>query len=333
MKAFLDKICIGNGQELSTVDASGIWGTADATYFTIDNDYQIKCLEVIGGGNWLAVGTTKTDQTDSKLFLWDGFSTNYNDVITIKENGINSIINSDAIVLVNAGSAGNLYQCTGNSLVPVKTIPFVGSGLTAKVYPGASTNYHGKPLFGVSEGTSTTVKRGVYSWSSADKNYPTVLNLDYTPSHGNLTGTTRQVGALLSEGDTDLYISWKNGSDYGVDLVDGSGVFATAEYQTRIYDADVAHLVKYFSDFLATLARALRTGEKIDVYIDSDRSGSWGSAILTCDYSTDGAILEKSADIQIRAREIQVRIVFTITGSTSPAIDSFLTRFVVEPLY
>jgi len=326
MTCFLDKIIIGNGLYLASIDASSIW---DSDNLTLITDYTVKCLEVISGGNYLLAGTEKADKGDARLFLWDGFATNYNDVIKIQENGINAIVNSEGLVVINAGVAGNLYQYTGNSLVGIKTIPFVEKNLTAKVYPGATATYQGSPLFGVSEGTSLTVKRGVYSWTSAEKNYPTVLNLDYTVSTGTLTGTGIKIGSLFSEGENELYISWKDGSNYGVDLVDGSGVFAIAEYQSLIYDGGTPYLTKLFTDFKVRLSRLLRTGEVITVYYDADRSGSWTSA-GSLDFSVDGAIIEKDFDFKQRAGEIQIKFTFTIAGSTSPAIDSNVTRFVTE---
>jgi hypothetical protein len=325
---FLDKIIVGNGQYLLSVDASGI---INSTQLTLDNDYKVKSIDVVGGGNWLLIGTERTDGTDAKLFMWDGFSTNYNDVVTIRENGINAILSSDAVVLVNAGVQGNLYQFSGSNLTSVKKIPLIEKNLTAFLYPGAVCNYQGNPLFGISGGTSLTCKRGVYSWTSAEKNYPKVLNLEYTPSHGNLTGTTRQIGSLFSEGENELYIGWRSGTDYGIDLVDGSGTATTAEYQTLIYDADSPHLIKFFSDLKITLGRALRTSEKIDVYYDLDRSGTFTQITdATIDYSVDGAVVEKSIDIKVRAREIQLKLVFTLNGNTSPAIDAIILKFSAE---
>ena len=328
LACFMDKIVVRDGQNLCSVDGSGIW---NGSQLTIDNDYRIKSLEVIGGGNWLAIGTAKEDKTNSKLFLWDGFSTNYNEVVTIQENGINAILNADDVILINAGVRGNLYQYSSSHLIDIKTFPLVERNKTAYAYPYAVSNYQGHPLIAVSAGTSDTVKRGVYSWSRAEKNYPMALNIDFTPSHGYLTGTSREIGALFSEGENELYISWKNGSDYGIDIVDGSNIFASAEYYSLIYDANMPENVKYFTDAHIRLARPLRTGEAIALYYDKDNSGSWTS-IGSIDYAIDGGVVEKSFDVQIRATTFQYKLVFSITGSTTPAVDSITSKFTIEPL-
>ena len=126
-----------------------------------------------------------------------------------------------------------------------------------------------------------------------------------------------------------MYASWKNGSNYGVDIVDGSGVFATAEYQSLVFDAGLPQNVKFFSDIKIRLAQILATNEKIDVYYKADR-GDWTQiATATLDYAVDGAIIEKSTDIQIRASELQLKLVFTLV-STSPAIDSIAVKYSIE---
>jgi len=331
MARFLDKIVVGNGQYLASVDGSGIW---NETQLQVDNDYKVKSVDVAGGGNLLLVGTERTDKTDAKLFTWDGYGTNYIDVATIRENGINAIIADDATILVNAGVRGNFYQYTGRNLADVKTIPSIERNKTGLVLPGSVANYQKDPIFGMSTGTSTTVARGVYSWTSAEKNYPKVLNLEYTPSHGNLTGATNEIGGLFSEGENELYIGWRNGSTYGIDLVDGSGIASTAEYQTLVYDADAPQYIKFFSDVKIVLARALRTGEKIDVYYDTNRSGSWTKITdATMDFAVDGAITKKSTDLKVRTTAFQLKLVFTITGSTSPAVDAIITKFSKEGLF
>ena len=326
MACFLDKIVIGNGIYLASIDASTIWSSDNLMLIT---DYEIKCLEVLGGGNWLGIGTTKADKTDARFFTWDGYSTNYNDVITINENGINAITNNQGMILINAGTSGNIYQYNGSSLVKLKSFPLIEKNLTALCYPGSVCNFRGNSLLAVSTGSSLTVNRTVYSWTSKDKNYPKVLNSEFTPSHGNLTGTTNEIGSLFSEGESSLFISWKNGSSYGVDLVDGTGAFATAEYQSIIFDIGRVEYKKFFNAIKLRLARILRTGESIDVYYDADRTGSWTAFAENIDFATDGAIIEKTIPCQLNATELQIRIVFTNTNNTSSAIAAVLLKLTI----
>jgi hypothetical protein len=183
---------------------------------------------------------------------------------------------------------------------------------------------------GLSAGTSLTAERGVYSWASHSDQYSKTLNMDYAISTGTTTGTTTQVGCLIATNTTDLYVCWKDGSSYGIDLIDGSGVQGTALYESLVHDNGKPFKRKHYFNFKITLAEALATGEKIEMFYKKDR-GSWVS-IGTMDFSVDGAILEKNFKPDIKARELEVKLEFTNTNNTGPDVDSALIDFKEEPI-
>lgn len=334
VEAFLDKVFIGNGRELISTDASAI-NYDSATVgggITVEYNYTIKCLKNIG--DWLFIGCESSNSSNAKYYLWDGISEDYNYGKTLKgEDGINAVeVSDDGTVLILAGKQGHIYQLTGldNTLTNLKTIPRIEKNKTIETYPQAICNYQGGIRFGLSTGTSETAERGIYSYRSSDKNYPKVLNLDYAISTETTTGTTLQIGCLLSANTNDLYIGWRDGSSYGVDKIDGSGVQPTAIFESLIHDAGEPFRVKHYSNFKITLAKALASGEVITLYYKADR-GSWTS-IGTIDYSVDGAVLFKRFKPDIKARELEIKLAFANSSTTAPEIDSILMLFNIDPL-
>ena len=334
VETFLDKVFIGNGRELISTDASGINYDSSTVGggITIDYNYKIRCQKNLG--NWLFIGATSDNSSDARYFLWDGVSEDYNYARTLKgEDGINSVeVGDDGTVLIHAGKQGHVYQLVGIDapLQKLKELPRIEKDKTIEVYPGSSANHQGRTLFGLSAGTSATAERGVYSYTSTDKNYSKVFNMEYAISTGTTTGTTLQVGALLSANTNELFIAWRDGSAYGVDLVDGTAVQATSLYESLIHDDNSPYQRKHYKKFKVKLAGNLRTGEVVTLYYKADR-GSW-TEIGTLDYSADGAINVKRFAPDIKAYELEIKALIECSGSTAPSIDNIVAGFVDEPL-
>ena len=334
VESFLDKVFTGNGRELVSTDGSGIDtdSTTQGGGITIDFNYSIRCLKNIG--NWFFIGATSDNSSDARYFLWDGVSSDYNYSRTLKgEAGINAVnLLDDGTILINAGKQGNLYQLTGidSPLVKIKQLPRIETSKTIETYPGSVTNYQGNALFGLSNGTSVTAERGVYSYTSTDKNYPKVANLDYAISTGTTTGITLQVGALLSANTTDLFVAWRDDTTYGVDKINGTGVQGTTIMESLIHDDGQPFRIKEYKNFKLKLAGDLATGEKVTFYYKADR-GSWTS-LGTLDYSVDGAIDVKNFKPDVRAYELELKTVTTNSSGTAPLIDDIVVVFSVEQL-
>ena len=334
VEAFLDKIFTGNGRELVSTDASAIDYDSETQGggITIDFNYSIRCLKNIG--NWMFIGATSNNSSDARYFLWDGVSQDYNYSRTLKgEDGINAVsLLDDGTILIYAGKQGNLYQLTGidSPLVKVKQLPRIEGSKTIEVYPGSVTNHQGNALFGLSTGTSLTAGRGVYSYTSTDKNYPKVANFDYAISTGTTTGVDLKIGALLSANTTDLFVAWKDGSNYGVDKIDGTGVQAVTVFESLIHDDLQPFRKKHYKNFKIKLAGDLATGEVITFYYKADR-GTWTS-LGTLDFSADAGITEKRFKPDIKAFDMEVKVVTANASGTAPRIDDIIVVFDSEPL-
>ena len=335
VETFLDKVFLGNGRELISTDASNINldSTTTGAGITVDFNYKIKVLKNLG--NWLFIGATSDNSSDARYFLWDGFSDKYNDACALKgEDGINAVeVADDGTVLIHAGKQGHVYQLVGVDapLSKLKELPRVEKDKTIEVYPGSTANHQGRTLFGLSTGTSVTAERGVYSYTSTDKNYSKTFNMDYAISTGTTTGITLQIGCLLSANTNELFIAWRDASTYGVDLIDGTGVQAVSVYETLIHDDNAPYRRKYYKNFKVKLAGDLATGEVLTLSYKADRASSWTS-IGTLDFSIDGAVNVKRFKPDIKAFELETRLVGANSGSTAPSVDNLAILFSDEPL-
>ncbi len=338
IECFLDKVFIANGRELISTDASGINYDSNTTGggITVEYGQSIKCLKNIG--DWLFIGCSSDNSSLAKYYLWDGVSQDYNYAKTLKgEDGINcSEVSDDGSVIISAGKKGHLYQLTGldTTLDPIKTFPLIENAKIIELYPNAMCNYQGKVMLGLSEGTSLTAERGVYSWASHSNQYSKTLNLEYAMSTGNTTGTNVKIGGLFCFNTTDLYVGWRSdASTVGIDLINGTGVQATARYESLIHDNGVPHIKKFYKLFKVNLAKALETGQVITIYYKKDR-GSWVS-LGTMDFSIDGAISEKTfkPSGQLKAKEMEVALGFANSGTTGPEVDSIAVEFENEEFY
>ena len=333
VETFIDKVFTGNGRELISTDGSAIDYDKDTVGggLTIGFNYKIRCLKNLG--NWLFIGATSENSSDARYYLWDGYSEDWNYARSLKgEDGINAVeISDDGTILVFAGKKGNIYQLVGidSPLKDIKTIPRIEKDKTAEIYPGSTASYQKQTIFGLSTGTTITGEKGVWSWSSTDKNYAKVLNLDYSISTATETGVNVKIGALLVPNSTDLFIGWKDGSTYGVDLIDGTGVQASTTYESLIHDDGVSDRTKHYKKFVVKLTDNLQTGEVVTLSYKANR----GTAvdIGTLDFSADGAINKKTFKPDIKTEELEVLVATANAGTTAPSIDSIAVEFTTNP--
>jgi len=317
LKSFLNVLAVGNGNTLSTLSTANVLTNA----FSLPAGLKIKCLEVVG--DYLAIGAwsgaTITENDEGYLFFWDGVATTYNSYITVKESGVNALIYDDNQLIVFAGTKGNFYVATGSELIKLKRLPGIGTSY-ADVWPGAVTRWNGRTHFGVSGETgSATMIQGVYSWGSVEKNYPAVLNLEYPISTGTTTGTTLQIGSVGAMSPTELFIGWRDGASFGVDLVSTTTPFASATYESVVFDGGNPFQGKVFYKEKVTMA-PLPTNTTVAVAYRTDRNTAY-TTIGTI--TGDGAMTEFVFFEHIVANAIQFRLTLSVSaGTAAPQISS-----------
>lgn len=329
MKVFLNFLCIGNGRTLATLDSSLNW---DASQITLPVGWKIKSLEVKGDllyiGCWK--GTNITDFEQGALFSWDGTSTTWNSVEFINESGVNALLNQNDTLYVWAGTRGNIYQYVGGKFYKIKKVPNIGNGKYAEVWPGAVTSFNGNILFGMAGLTdSTTLKQGVYSWSQAEKNYPMVLNYEYSNSLLSQTGATVAVSALYAASPIKLYQGIKDNTTYKIDALSSSTIYTSAVYETLVYDAGDVYRTK-IAKYIKVYTAPFTASESVSVAYKVDRAASWTTLTNTVEpFETTSLLIFPFIDPNagspgfFRWREIEIQITLTNGAKLIDAVVEF----------
>lgn len=317
LKTFLNLLLVANGRYLGT------WDDATWTYnkLTFPVGFHVRDIGVMGEYAVIAVNDNE-DITQAKrgfLFFWDGLSSTYNFFTEVLEGaGISSIQSNQESVYIFAGSSGNIYKYNGTTN-KIKKIPFIGSGKTIYVYPGADTNFKGMCVFGLAGGTSTTAYRGIYSWGSPELGYPEGLNIENDISTSTIQGTGVSIGAVKAIG-SDLYVGWKDGSTYGMDKLSTSTNELSVTAESLVITTNYPVAVTREKLFFKTLA----SGEVITLQVKKDQ-GSW-ETVGTASYATDGAVTTKLFAYGFTCDDFEIKV--TLTGtSTMPSLSKVIFEY------
>lgn len=227
---------IGDGNQVAQVEET----TFSSNALDIKTPLRISALGKIGTD--LLIGTFVDDNiTKTELIRWNTWSVSFDTFDTIDEVGIRAFIPSDNLVYVYAGISGNIYTYDGIELNLFKKVPAVySSTATAIVHPDATAVLNGNSLFGVSNVSGDPVEQGVYRLGRNSRNYSRIMDLPYPISErsgGSLVLSGIEIGSIEVIGQKIL-VSWKNGSTYGVDLLDESTKLDGAYFETRVMQVD-----------------------------------------------------------------------------------------------
>lgn len=304
---------IGDGNFVAQVDAAVF--KADA--LDIQDPLRIKSLGRTPDGTELLIGTYVADNVnETQLIKWNTWSGSFSLADPIPEVGINAFIDMDLYVIVHAGVKGNLYLFNGVGLEPYKTIKgnWRGTSNKATVHPEAQINFSGLPLFGLSNVSGNPALEGIYSYARASRNYPFILVLEYVLSTGNMTGV--EIGSIAGAGDIFL-VAWKEGTAYGVDVLDLTAKYSGAYFKTRIATTNRAALLTYKE--AAVAYRSLPANTTIVV----SKSVNY-AALETVESTNDTDRLIQKTDVDISdAVAVQIKVATTASGNTAPELEYF----------
>jgi hypothetical protein len=166
------------------------------------------------------------------IFNWNTWSESWTIEDEIPETGISAFIPVDNYVYVIAGRRSNVYFYNGEQLQLVRKIggEYDRTDYTI-VNPNATASLHGIPLIGVSNGSGNPLECGTYGFGTINPSlYERIFDLEYVLSEGL---EDIEIGAMAVLGD-DLFISWKHGTDYGVDTFDGDNLYSGTYIETRV---------------------------------------------------------------------------------------------------
>lgn len=278
-----------------------------------------KAKALLDRNDRVIVGGKELD--DGKFITWDRLADSWNSKKSAQGDGVNAMGFLEAGVIAQVGNNGKLKYWNFGDTVPYTTIPE-----TSNAYPGAVAEYNTLTHIGMNGGT----RNGVYSLGRLDLNDPRALNLEYIPSHGKLTGT--EIGALANDG-TDLYVSWKDGSTYGVDIIDNANK-APAIYQSLKLNMGKSNMEKFIKTAKILLSEPLPAGCEVKMRYRSTRVTAAEAAADDADgwvpvtMSDERDAIDQEGDtkgifnLEAQGERFEIQVELYPSGNLGPEVDS-----------
>ena len=271
----------------------------------------------------LLIGTK--DISKCRVIRWDTVSESWSAEDDIYDVEVYAFIRDDNFVYALVGNAGMLYFYNGEKLVPFMRIPGSWSpSATAKINANAVGFLRNVPVFGLSGTLGDPTELGVYSLGSYSKDYPKTLSLDYPISVG--LSTLIEIGVVLTKG-SDMWVSWKSGSTYGVDKLDWTAKYASAYLETMMLSP-----TKNRSNY-KTVARvqapyaSLPASTAVALAYKKNYAGSFTTFTSVVDAKGAKIKAEKSVP---EIGNIQLRMSLTVNGNNAPELEDLQLDFVAE---
>lgn len=319
---FRNGFLVGHGNYVGWYDGS----TWDADKLVLPPGVKVRCIEqwkeFATIGTW--TGANVYDNNPGYIFLWDGLSTNTTAYFKVTAGGVNAIVNLDNRLVSIVGKRA-LMQIGMEPFQRFQEMPYLERGKYAEVFPGAVCVWNNLVYAGIAGNTdSSAIIQGVYAYGTKEEAYPEVLSYDHTASTATETGTTLKIGAVKGVGNY-LYISWRDGSSYGVDRVSISGTpYSSGDYLSLLSDDGRPHGEKLAKNVKASHL-ALATGETVQVghVLNRAASTSLGTAHAYSSSETGRTTRETKMGVQTesgRFVDAQVYVKLSQTGGTSPTL-------------
>jgi hypothetical protein len=218
--------------------------------------YEVCAIERFNEYAAISVERTTTgDNTpqDGIIFYWDGLSTaagiangyNYNyftpipegspEALTVYNNALHYTASGDRYIITSVAATPQKYR-----KLPFAEGVFTADNVQTQVYPYTQTVRNGILLSAwPSTTTNTELPYGVYSWGTVDYSQPLSFGYSYILSTGSQykTDTNNLTIGMVKNFGSILHISWRDGSAYGIDVVDSDSIPAAyATWESLIND-------------------------------------------------------------------------------------------------
>lgn len=335
MLRFKNYLLVGHGRYIGTVDDVGTW---DADRLTLPPGYYARSIFKIGRYSAILAtfGESISGSDDGHCFLWDGTSQNYIDDFPVTGNPHAGIALGNRMIWI-AGSEPVIQKSLGGIAEDMHVIPNVGVGKTALVWPGAIDMWRNRAYFGISDGTSTTVKRVVRAYGAKSSAFPDAVNPEFPMSTLSQTGTTVQITAVKRVGTT-IRFAWRDGDTKGIDEVDTTLLQASATYRSLSFDNQGSPYEKVPAYLCIELINPIAADESVRVRISNkpfaDPTFSDNTNYVEYTETTVNTTLIRvplnSTSVQIRSRDIHVEVVSGGTAATKPEIKRIWTAVAEE---
>lgn len=306
---------IGDGHQVAQVDG----GVFSANALDIEDPLRVSSLGNIDTD--LLIGTfIASNVLRTQVLRWNTWSVSFSVSDPIPEVGVNAFLDSDNIVLVNCGTKGNMYIYDGAQLSLYKKVKGDYTGTNkAKVVNNAVYNFNGMPLFGLSQISGEGVNLGVYSIARTNRNYPYVLNLEYTISTGNLANII--IDAIVPISADQFLVAWQDendGTSYGVDILSLT-VKATGHFITRTFLLDRSVGTEF--GFAHVPYRSLPDDTDIKIYPNVDYAGFATEKTSTNDDSRKKKYTEAGIG---DAHALQTKVQLVPNANDAPEVEMLL---------
>lgn len=312
MKVANNRLFIGDKYTLCEVNEAGVitlesnFSVREPERITILNNFDVDLL----------IGTIRLDQK-SRILRWDTESETWYGEDVIYESEIHAFLDDDNYTYALVGDFGQMYYYDGEKLILHTKIPGEYSPTKrCKINANAVGYLNGVPIFGLSNITGNPNLQGVYSYGRYSKDYNITLDLSYPLSINSFDGI--EIGAIIVRG-MDVYVSFKKGSDVGVDKLNWSAKYNGAYIETMVLNnAQDRSRFKAMDSVLADY-----------VSIPSNTSLTMQYSKNYAAYSPLTAVVDAKL-LQIRAKStireigaVMLKFIFNTNANNSPQIENF----------
>ena len=334
------KLLIGNGQYLVDWLPSGL-AAIDGSEFQrhrviVENGMEVTSLT--SNDEYVVLGCEKVSTAAGRIYqmgmlgFWDGFADALNFKIDTPMGEPKSLYTNQNITYAIIGGA--VYAYTGGKmLTKIRTIAdsqseFTGLNDQTDSYPSSMTVRRGILLMAYPSTTNlTTMRHGIYSWGSIDKNYPNSFYYSYNipEATGNYNTSAKQytLGGVWNFGDT-LYFSYNihdnagNTDSFNLAVVNNSSKPAsTFKYESLAYDGGVPWKDKMALRLAASFS-ALPNGSTITLKYKID-DGAW---VNDTHVAANG---DTETYMEINKRFKNIQFGFTGTNSVDVTVSPVIT--------
>lgn len=256
------RLIIGNGQYAADWLPSGLDAVNEDEFkrHRIIVETGMEISSITSNDEYTVFGCEKVSTVPGRIFqegmlgFWDGFADALNYKIDTPMGEPKSLYTYQNITYTIIDGA--IYAYTGGKqLTKVRTLEdsqseYTNSRDTTDIYPNCMTVRRGILLMIYpSITTLTTMRHGVYSWGSIDKNYPNSFYFSYdipeAVGHFNTSQYEYELGGVWNFGET-LYFSYRitdkqaNTTTYNLAVVDNDSLPASKfKYESLVYDGGV----------------------------------------------------------------------------------------------
>ena len=259
LKPFLDKLYIGDGRYVSSLDTAGVFTAED---LTLPSGYRIKAMEVIGDRLAIAASGNSSfagDSSASVVFMWDGVSDLFEQQINVDAvGGVQSLKNVDNILYLFARNiappapAGiDIYYFNGSDFELLKTVPAAeGATDSCRMYVNAVANWNNNVLFGSSKVSgSSNQLHGVWKWGRINRNSPRSLVMENKISSGESVNIS--VSSIEVFDDKYFVANEQTNVDtggviYEVNTASSALSFTGTCRHNSCYQIDTSHYINFF---------------------------------------------------------------------------------------